>query len=275
MESAIEAYLRCWSHVFLLARRSVAWVPFFLVAVFKIVVLVLMYYFWHPLVSGFMVPALRTFGGEKVLHFPAHVRALPEMFQVAEIVITILFGFALAVWAVSVMVDTLEGNRRTFISHAGRIAVLTPVIVVVAIVFAGGTMALPLAIDRVAEEFYRRPKLEFLLSTGALGAGFLALVYLVYSPYFLHSTKRLGLGGIGASVRFARDHFALTCMIVLTAFFPVKMLQHLASDTGAFVSNSRPEWVPALWFLKVIVEIFASFFLFAAATSSAVGRRSP
>lgn len=274
MESVIELYLRCWSDVLELARRLVGFVPFALVAAGKSAALVLMYFFWHPLFAGFMVPALRTFGGEDVLHFPAHVITFPVLFQASEIVVVILFGFAMTVWAVFVMADALGGKRQSWSAAAGNVALLTPSVVVIALCFAGGTIGVPMALNRLAEELARRPKFQFLLWAGALGAGFLARVYLAYCPYFLRSAKGGAVGAIRESIRCARRNFGVTLLIVMTAFVPEKVLEYLASDAGAFVNNLRPEWVPALLFFKIVIEVLTSFFLFGAATSIALGRNS-
>ena len=272
MESVLEVYSRCWRDVVALAGRGVGFVPFAIVAIGKTGALALIYFFWHPLFAGFMVPALRTLAGEPALHFPGHVNALPVLFEASELGLMLLFGFAMIVCAVFWMADTLEGKGRGWTVTAGHVALLTPAVALLAVCFVAGTIGVPMALNRVAEEFARRPKFQLLIGVGALGAGFLARVYLAYCPFFLRRVKGGAFAAIRDSVRFARGHSGVTVLIVMTGFVPEKVIEHLASDTGAFVANSRPEWVAALFFFKVVVEVFAFFFLFGAATSVAVGR---
>jgi hypothetical protein len=275
MESIIERYIRCWNDVFALAGRRVCLLPFALIAAAKTSILLLIYFFWHPLVSGFMVPALRTLGGERVLHYPTHVRAFPEMFQASEIVLMVVLGFALTVWAMWMMADTLEGKRRGWRFYAGQIAILTPSLVVIAVVFAGGTIGVPMILNWAAEQAEdRRPTLQAALVGLAFGAAFLARVFLAYTPHFVGSIKEGPFSAIRKSFRFSREHFALTGLIVLTAMIPEKTLEYLASETGVLLKNSRPAWIPTLLFSKTVIEVFSWFFCVGALASKAVDRRS-
>ena len=272
MEPPLQRYIRCWTDVLALARRPVIFLPFAIIAAVKSAVLFAMYFFWHPLLAGFMVPVVRILGGEDAVHFPGHVRAFPVMFQTAEIVLMMLFSFAMTVWAVFLMADTLEGRRRRLAAYAGGVAVLTPAIVIIALCFAGGTIGVPMALYGAAEEFEERPKVQFLLLSGALAAGFLATVVLGYAPYFLGSVKGGALAAMRASVSYAREHLTLTSLVVLSVFLPEKILEYLASDTGSLVSNLHGNWVPGFLFLGVLVEVATSFFLFGALTSKALDR---
>jgi hypothetical protein len=258
--------------VLALARRSVLFVPFVSIAVAKSLVLLAMYFFWHPVLAGFMVPTLRSLGGEEVLHFPAHVRNFPEMFQIAEVLLLVLFGFAMTSWTVFLIADTLEGRRRQFVTYAGEVAVLTPAIVIIALCFAGGTVGIPMGLDWAAGEFEKRPKIQFLLSSGALAAGFVTTVILGYSLFFLRSAKGGAFAALRASFSYAREHLTLTSLVVLTVFVPEKILENLAFDSGSLVSNLREGWVPGFLFLGVLLEVVTSFFLFGALTSKGLDR---
>jgi hypothetical protein len=249
--------------------------PFALIAAAKTGALLLMYFYWHPLVSGFMVPALHTVGGEKVLHYPRHMRAYPEMFQVAEMAVLVLLGFALIVWVVRVMADTLEGRKRHWRVYAGEVALLTPALVVLALVFAAATIGAPMALNWAAEQVEdRRPVLHAAYLTLSFGAAFLGRVFLAYTPYFATPAKWGALTAIGRSVAFARENFALTALIVLTAMIPEKTLEYLASETGVLLKNLRPEWIPSLLLAKVVIEAFAWYFCIGALTSKALDRKT-
>jgi hypothetical protein len=275
MESVFERYIRCWNDVFALAGRRACVLPFALIAAAKTAVLLLMYFFWHPLVAGFMVPALRTLGEERVLHYPTHVRAFPEMFQASEIVLMVLFGFALTVWAMWTMTDTLDGRKRGWRAYAGPIAILTPSLVVIALIFAGGTIGVPMILNWAAKQVEdRRPMLNAALVWSAFGSAFLARLFLAYTPHFIGSAKEGPFSAIRKSCSFAGEHFALTALIVLTAMIPEKTLEYLASETGVLLKNLRPEWIPALLFSKTVIEVFAWFFCVGALASKLLDRRS-
>jgi hypothetical protein len=274
MESVLERYARCWNDVFALAGRRACFAPLALIAAAKSGVLLLSYFFWHPLVSGFMVPALRTLGGERVLHYPTHVRAFPEMFQASEIALMVMAGFALTVWAMWVMADTLEGRRRGWRLYAGQVAVLTPSIAVLAIVFAASTIGAPMILNWAAEQAEdRRPALQAAFVGLAFAWAFVTRVFLAYTPHFARSVKVGPFSTIRKSLDFARESFALTALIVLTAMVPEKSLEYFASETGVLIKNLRPEWIPVLLFSKTVIEVFAWFFCLGALASIATERK--
>jgi len=179
----------------------------------------------------------------------------------------------MTVWAVCVMADTLEGKKRGLGVYGAQVALLTPSLVVMALVFAASSIGLPMVLNWGAEKMEdHRPKLQLILIASAFGAAFLARVFLAYAPYFVRTVKGGAIPAIRKSVGFAREHLGLTILIVATAMVPEKVLEYVASDTSVFLENSRAEWILVFLFVKIVIEVFAWFFWVGAVTSKAADR---
>ncbi|MEJ2720643.1 MAG: hypothetical protein P8181_05820, partial [bacterium] len=68
------------------------------------------------------------------------------------------------------------------------------------------------------------------------------------------------------SVRFARDHLPLTSAIIVTVFLIRWPFAHLASNSGTLILTGRSHWILIYLSLGILVDVIASFYLFASAT---------
>ncbi len=269
IEAELQTYLRCWSNVARLARRPMLFLPFALIALVKVALLGSIYFFWDPRISGFMVPAMRSLGGEKLLHYPAHIEALPGAFSVAEMTIMILFGFAVVCGAVLMMVDTLDGRRHDVLKYAGEVVLATPAIAVFAVCFEGAAVGVPAALRTVADGFAERPKIQLVLLAGSYAAALVATSMLVFAPCLLRVAKGNVLSALKKSARMARSNALAVFLSVGTVLFLDAVLDLLASLSSSAVGGPRADSVASFLLLKIFVGLFGWFYLFGSAASIA------
>jgi hypothetical protein len=272
-EFTLQRYVQGWAEALGLARRPVLFLPLFVIALVKVAVLLLMYYFWHPSIAGFMVPTLKSLAGERMLHFPDHVWALPDAFRVVEIGVMVVIGIVMVGWSVFMMIDTMEGKRYGVARYAGEVIVSIPSLLLIGLCFAACVLGIPLMLEWVGKGMAERPKLQLLILTSALGVSFYAEVFLAYSLYYLKTQRGSGFSAVRGSVRRARRDFALTAGVVLTVFVFEKPLEYLASEAVSLVANLHEERVLVYLLAKVLLGVLTTFFLFGAVTSIAMAER--
>ncbi|UCG52872.1 MAG: hypothetical protein JSW58_04770 [Candidatus Latescibacterota bacterium] len=270
-EEIAERYIECWKETFSLYKKHVLLVPFFVIAGVKILFLLLVYFCWHPLVSGFMAPTLESLAGEEFLHFPMHILALPRVFGVINAFVMLALGFVMLAWAVFMIDDAIEGKRYRLVNYAGQVSICIPSILLIGFVFLALAAGVPWLLEKIAA---RVPLGRLLMLVGPL-AIFVSLavrVLLVYSLIFLKYLRGRAFPALKRSVGFANARLPLTVLVVFTAWMIQKPFEFLGSRSSFLVESSKSEWVAIYLLLGIIVEIFALFFLFVSTTSIAFGK---
>ncbi len=268
-EPVLERYRTCWIESIGLMRRRYLFMPFLGIFAAKIIPLVLVFWFWHPLFSSFMTPIIKSLGGEALLHYPEHIRLLPNVFRFMEIVVMIVVGFAMLGWAVFLLVDAIQGRRYRAVKYGGEVALFVPPILVIGLSFVLCVLGVPFLFEWLADQF-DRPKLQMLLlATGQLG-GFAAEVLLIYSLFFLRQVRGKALTAMKTSINFARANLAITVLLVGTAVLIQKPFELLAGDAGSLVARMQGDLVLVYLLLGTAVEVFAHFFLMASTTWIAI-----
>ncbi len=265
-EPTLERYLRSWSNAFALARYPGLYWPFLLLAAVKITLLVLAGLFWLPGLSSVVAPILGSLAGEEALHFPNHIKMLPDIYHAIDIFVMITIGFVICGWAVFMMVDALEERFFRPLKYLGDVAVFIPSILIIGFVFAAGSLVAPYLIEQLAALFFRRPKIQFLILMSAIFVNFGFHVLFVYALIFLKAYGGTAFGAMGRSIAFARDHLSLTATIVITVLVIRWPFAHLAEDTGTLLVTGRAEWVVIYLVLAILIDVIATFYLFASTT---------
>lgn len=94
----------------LIKTNPVLLVPFLIILIFQVIMLILFYYFPCQPVSAVLVPPVRAFYGEMYIHYPYNFMVLPRMFDIANVIISILFGIVMT-GAMIGMVSEFEDNK--------------------------------------------------------------------------------------------------------------------------------------------------------------------
>jgi hypothetical protein len=243
--------------------------PFAVIAVARIALLGSIYLFWDPRISGLMVPALRSLGGEKLLHYPEHIEALPRSFLVADMSMMILFGFALVCGAVLMMVDTLEGRRQDVLKYAGEVVLAIPALAVFVVCFEGATVGIPAALRTIADAFAERPKIQLILVAGSYAAALVATSLLLFTPCFLRAAKGNVLSALKRSVQMARSNVSAVFLATGTVVVLDSAFDLLGSLSSSATGGPRADSVAGFLLIKILVDSLAWFYLFGSAASIA------
>ena len=270
-EAKIREYADTWTVTILLAKSPVVWVPFAILAALKAVPLVLLYYFWKPSFSGFMMPAIQSLFGEGVVHFPMHVLRLPEMYRTVDMVVTVAVGFVLVGWAVIMMTDRLEGNSIRSGRYVAPTLFLIPPLLVVGFVFVAGVKGVP-ALISILNGSISNLRFQMLLTLAGLGASLAIKGMLAYCPSYLVLRRGRVLSALGMSYRCARTESWITTMIVLTGWVITAPLDYIVSNPVRLMQDWGPDSVLTVLLVGVFLETLGLFYLFASATAIAMGK---
>ncbi len=271
IEAIVEQYIECWTETGRLLRKPVLLIPFIVLAIRKTVALLLVHYFWHPAVSGFMVPALKSLVGEEFIHFPTHIFEFPDVYHVIDMTLTLVVGFLLFGWAVFMIADAIEGTRYRLINYAGQVSVCIPSILLIGIIFVACGSGIPFLLGELSE-LTNRVKLQWMIALIAFVIGFGGKVLLVYSLVFLRYVRGRAFPALSRSINFSKSRLAVTAMVVATVLIIQKPFEYVASRTEILVRSSHSDWVMGCLLLGIVVETFALFYLFVATTLIAVGK---
>ena len=112
--------------------------PFVVFAAVQFVMLLAFALFTISPISAFMVPVVAAVGGEQALHYPMHLILLPRMYHLMYLPMSIIVGFSLFGWAVSVMIGYYDREGVKIPNLVRRSAVsMIPSLVVIGLIYVG------------------------------------------------------------------------------------------------------------------------------------------
>jgi len=268
-------YMKCWEESLAMLRSPSVLAPFVVFAALELLVLMSLAFFFVPPISTVMVPITAAVGGEKALHFPMHFILLPRTYNLVYLPLTIIVGFCLFGWAVSMMLDYYE-HIGVAVPEGGRrkSTVLRSMfsLVVVGFVYVAVISVLQLlfgsAASRVGNIWASR-----LASLVGVAAVVCAQAFLVYAPFHVVAHAENPIAAIAKSVRFGRRRFGLTVLVLATVVLIHWPIDALLRYPDKVVLKFHPELVFFLLAAGIVVELFTSYFLFASTTSLATGGR--
>lgn len=268
----LTLYLRGWRDGASLLRRPIVVAPFLLLAFIRLLPLLCVSYFSHPLVSGFSVPVVRSLFGEAALHYPQHIQMLSGMYRSIDIALLSLVGVPVIAWAVFMMADLLERKTIRLGITGGRVLWSTPALLVIGVLLVLLSYGIPFWLGELIG-MTDRPKLILLMRLSALGLWVLLTTLVIYSFFFLSRGSVGLLGALARSIRFARARFEVTVSVLLTFLV-------LQAPSGYLVSHllvphvGQPDPLMSVILLKLFFDSISVFYLFAATTSVAASGKS-
>ncbi|MEJ2722904.1 MAG: hypothetical protein P8181_17465, partial [bacterium] len=164
--------MRTWPDAVALSRHAGLFWPFVILAAIKLALLLLAGLFWLPGLVGVVAPILGSLAGEDALHFPSHMKMLPDIYRVADIFVMITIGFAVYAWAVFMMMDAVDERFFRPFRYLPEVAVVLPSILIIGFVFVTGSLIAPFLLDRLGAVFYRHPKLQLLVLISSVFVNF-------------------------------------------------------------------------------------------------------
>lgn len=271
VQTILKLYIRGWLDTVSLLRRPIVLVPFLVLALLKLLPLLCLSFFSYPLVASFSVPAIRSIFGEQALHYPQHVLMLSDMYRTVDITVLLLFGFTMYGWAVFMMADTLQGKRIRLADYGLQVVWSIPSFLLIGVLFVLITFGIPLLLEQVTDVIDRRRMVQLLtLMAIALWASLIAS--LIYSLFFLKYVPEGPMNAIARSVRFTQRRFAVTVVTLLTVLVLHAPGHYLLSRFLTPHIGMPDPLLPAI-IVKLLFDIVAGYYLFAATTSLAVGKR--
>lgn len=265
----IEKYIDGWKTAWALARLPGAWLPLVVLAVFKVLLLVLVYFFWHPWLSRFMTPALQSVFGEEAVHFPDHMILLGGMYREVDLVVTVALGFPLIGWSLSRMSHARRRDPELVAPSALHLSKVAPSLFLILGLFALASKGVPLLVS-VVNQSIASPRLQTLVWLLGLAATLVLMGALLYAPVRVVSGKIRALTAIRESIRLARNWDWLTGLIVCTGWLIRAPGEYVTANTGKFLAALGTDFVFAVLAVSIFLEAVALFYMFASATWLAV-----
>ncbi|GEM_PF-3256435 len=271
LERLIRKYFRCWEETVWMLRKPSLLVPFFLLGCLEFAALLGLTYFSKRPLSYGMIDIIRIFGGEKALHYPAHFILLPDIYHVMSIPLVMVAGFILFGWAVLMMSDYFLNCLRETGFYFRTAVWNVPSFVLVGIVFVGLVIGAPEGMMFLASKTGKGPLSE-LINRAAWLAGFLTEIGLIYAVLSVKYYPDSPAKALRNSLHFARKHFIITGMVILTVVVIHSPFEYFYAHTSRFAAKYEPEIILWIMTANIAVEIFTNYFIFAATTYLALGK---
>jgi hypothetical protein len=243
--------------------------PFFLFAILQVIILALFIFFYLPPVSLFMIPLIRWFSGEAVLHYPQLYIALPRLFSIMNAWLLNLFiswlfvGIATLLFAARYQGVKLSMGKA-FSRALRRAGPLFLVGLVEWIVVKIIMELLGLFSTNIMNWGIQSPRLLIVL-------GFFLNIILLTPFAFTAAEVLLAGRGIGGALRgsfgLARRNFGVTYLIfALPSLFPL-LVRILLIGTPRIVSEFHPNVVVLLLLLSIVITLVINFVIVGALTA--------
>lgn len=269
LRKVIKKYLDCWKEAVLMLKHPVILLPFFLLALCKFAVLLMLRYFTQPPISYFMVDIVRIVGGEASLHYPSHLVMLPYLYELATLPVVVV-GFVLFGWGVFMIADYFNGGLRAAKSYIDKIVWNLPAFLFIGIIYSSLAISVPFVIALGAQNI-ESPFWRMALERISWFIGFGARAVLVYALLFVRLYQDDLVRALKESIGFSVKRLFLTVLILLTILIIHAPLNYLTAHSHAVALTFTPERILYLLELGIVAEIFTGYFMFSATTYLAVG----
>lgn len=252
-------------------KRPIVLLPFLLLALCKLLVLLLLRYFTHAPVSYFMVDIVQIVGGEASLHYPSHFVMLPYLYELITLPLHV-GGFVLFGWGVFMIADYYDGSLLSPRNYIDKIIWNFPSFLYIGIIYVTLAVSVPFVIALGAQKI-ESPFWRMTLERISWFFGFGATAAFVYALFFVKLYQDDLVRALRESIKFSLKRLLLTVLILLTISIIHAPLDYLTGHSHAVALAFTPERILLIIELGIIVEIFTSYFMFAATTYLAVGRK--
>lgn len=249
--------------------RPDVWWPVATLSGLEVALVLLMLGFASPLVLPVALPLVRLLGGETATHYPAHLYALPAMFEEAMRVPRALL-LPIVAAAVSLRFAVFYGVLARDVSPSLGRSTLLPLLTIGALV-----LAVPAAIDALLELAASRVVPSLAAARPRVSATVTVLTFglLVYAVCAI-ALRRKGLfGAFREAARRASSFAVPTILIVavpLALLHPLAVALPRADLQGA---SLRPELTIVLLAIRIALEAVVIVLVMGASTRLFVTRR--
>ena len=256
----INNFILTYLEVFKSLKRFSLWLPFFVYALFQVILLFILLSFTSPILAGVFVPLFKKMYGEAILHYPTFFAFLPAVFNRANLLVGLFLGIILDGAAFFMFCSYFTQKRFSFLS--GIKVALSKYWMLLAL----GILKLPvILVMRIPFWLLRdmvtgSPRREFALEVGCIILGVIYTGIFVYAtPAIIWHRKKLFRAIADSWSIFIGNFFSTFLFIFIPVLinFPVNFLKR---QSPTLVTKFSPEIVAWVVVLGVIVSILANFF---------------
>lgn len=264
----INLFASIYGRMFAAIVRPGLWFPFFILALFQVVVLFGLARFYLPGWHDIIFPILSAFLPPEAFHYPQFYLALPAIYSgfdnfilgpTAWVVLSAVAVYKFGGYYTGENSRLGEGFRSAFRAYLPLLifwAVETALVLIVILV-----PSLLLA------DFVRgSPNRKIALDFGLQVMGFGVSAFLIYTiPGIMIGSQKLG-SAIAGSIRLCWKSFFLTFFIVFIPGLPKAVLNLVLSEfSPRIVQLLNPELIVVLLGLQIVIGIFINLFIYGSA----------
>jgi hypothetical protein len=261
----INLFVSIYIAQFLNIFRVSSWLPFFVLALFQALGLILITNLDIPGFKLFIFPLLKIFLPESVFHYPTYYLAAPDAYALFD---NLLLGPTIWVITIAAATYKLAGLRmgqalslgdgyKNALGIYGRLIILW----FIQMILIGIVISIPSRI--MAPYVYESPRFTIFVKILIQLAGFFIMALLIYTiPGMVIAQKRLG-PAIANSLKLCYHNFFFTFFIIFVPGVLRIILDILTTNLGPGIINQRnPEIIVWTMFSNVGLGIFLNLFIY-------------
>jgi hypothetical protein len=245
--------LKIWSHSWALLERHLGVLaPFVILAVLDFIALGVLYFFPRKPVSLILVPIIKTYWGERFLHYPLNFFLLPKLLYYARTVLSVVMGSLVAGMVILRYASARSKNTLTFLGSLKAAVRRYPALffaqLFLQVIYIGIYRVFESGIVRYFVKGHQKLLgLDYLAWHGPIliivstFLGALIQALFVYSLPSILLDKRSLWGGLGRGFVLCRKLFWRTFFLILVPsllYLPIVVLNY---NLGVVINKFAPE----------------------------------
>lgn len=243
-------------------------IPFFIFATIELVALFIIFIAPRQPFIKIFGPPIRTFWGERFLHYPSNFLLLPKLVSLSRMFLSIVFGSLLSGMAISVVSD-IYGNKRIKLTQSFNTALkkyisLFAVVLIVTLLYyslekiTSRGVFVNLTKFIAAHRKLQDLKLGIFITPTLIALKLIIALFLqsafIYTLPLLVIAKEKFIKAIGMSFILFKRLFIYTIILVglpLLLFVPIIILN---TNTAFLINNLFPESILLVSFFGIVVS---------------------
>jgi hypothetical protein len=246
--------------------RVPLWAPWALLAAVHLVVVALLWWFAHPLVSWLMAPLLRIVGGEEALRYPQIFRMLPTLFGRFDVVVGAVLGSIMIGAGTLLFASRFRGGLAEPGEALRRSVQRAIPLVLASLPFNVMVVGLSFGVEWLIAERDSGAMVRRLAYAAVLGGSVVLQSLFLYVPALIVIEHKGVLGAFAALPRTWMRGFWSALLLGAVLILPLLPLHVLAGRASTLVERGTPELVGVLVVLQILVAMTLGFLLCGSAT---------
>jgi len=245
---------RIWRQTLgILRKNPVTLLPFFIIGLFDTISLVFIYLAPRPPLSIVLAPPIRTFFGERYLHYPFNLLLIPQLFRYTHIMVTATIGVLMTGLAIGLINQAKETDKPGILSnlicalkrYLTLLLIWLIIFVLAFLVYKIPSIFLSIKNTTIAYTIFY---LSFLVTI------IIQAIFVYVFPAVLIEQRGL-ISAIKRGLSFSRKHFLTTLMlVVIPALFYLPIII-LRAKTTVLMSRFFPEIVLVILGAGIIITL--------------------